>query len=110
MRFSLWPTRSSSEYLNRGPIRPALTTGLGRVAGTKQTIHIVDTKAEQAYADREPWRMATVVLGGARGLLNVPMLNEDELIGAPPSVANNVRRAMWLAMVTLSASLMSRPC
>jgi len=98
------------EYLNRGPIRPALTTGLGRVAGTKQTIHIVDTKAEQAYADREPWRMATVVLGGARGLLNVPMLNEDELIGAPPSVANNVRRAMWLAMVTLSASLMSRPC
>jgi len=26
--------------------------------------------------------MATVVLGGARSLLNVPMLNEDELIGA----------------------------
>ena len=48
----------------------------------RQTIHIVDTQAEQAYADREPLRVATAELGGARSLLNVPMLKEGELIGA----------------------------
>src|SRR5207302_525409 len=64
------------------PIRPGPTTGLGRVASTRQTIHIVDTQAEQAYADRELLRVATAELGGARSLLNVPMLKEGELIGA----------------------------
>jgi GAF domain-containing protein len=71
-----------AEYLNRGPIRPGPSTGLGRVAITKQTIHIVDTQAEQAYADREPWRVATAELGRVRSLLNVPMLKVGELIGA----------------------------
>jgi GAF domain-containing protein len=71
-----------AEYLNRGPIQPGPTTGLGRVASTKETIHIVDTQAEQVYAEREPLRVATTDLGGARSLLNVPMLKEGELIGA----------------------------
>jgi signal transduction histidine kinase len=79
---TLGVTAAYSEYLNRGPIRPGPTTGLGRVASTKQTIHIVDTQVEQAYADREPLRVATADLGGARTLLNVPMLKEGELIGA----------------------------
>ena len=61
---------------------PGPATGLGRVASTKQTIHIDDTRAEQVYADREPFRVATAELGGARSLLNVPMLKEGELIGA----------------------------
>ena len=60
--------------------RPA--TGLGRVAGTKQTVHIIDTQAERAYADRDPFRVATAELGGARSLLNVPMLKDGALIGA----------------------------
>jgi two-component system NtrC family sensor kinase len=71
-----------AEYLNSGPIRPGPTTGLGRVAGTRQTIHVVDTQAEGAYTEREPLRVATAELGGARSLLNVPMLKEGELIGA----------------------------
>jgi GAF domain-containing protein len=75
-------TPAYAEYLDRGPVRPSPTTGLGRVASTLQTIHIVDTLAEQAYADRDPWRVATAELGGARSLLNVPMLKEGELIGA----------------------------
>src|SRR5262249_60598787 len=45
-------------------------------------IHIVDTQVEQAYHDREPLRVATAELGGARTLLNVPMIKEGELIGA----------------------------
>jgi len=71
-----------AEYLNRGPIRPGPETGMGRVANTRQTVQIADTQAEQAYADREPFRVATAELGGARSLLNVPMLKEGKLIGA----------------------------
>jgi GAF domain-containing protein len=55
---------------------------LGRVASGQQTVHIVDTLAEQAYADRDPFRIATAELGGARTLLNVPMFKEGKLIGA----------------------------
>src|SRR6266566_3041188 len=79
---TLGVTPAYAEYLNRGPIRPGPTTGLGRVANTRQTIHIVDTQAEQAYTEREPLRVATAELGGARSLLNVPMLKEGELVGA----------------------------
>jgi GAF domain-containing protein len=79
---TLGVTPAYSEYLHRGQIQPGPTTGLGRVASTRQTIHIVDTHTEQAYADREPFRVATAELGGARSLLNVPMLKEGKLIGA----------------------------
>ena len=79
---TLGVTAEYNEYLNRGPIRAGPGTGLGRVAAGEQTVHIIDTQAEQAYADREPLRVATAELGGARSLLNVPMLKEGELIGA----------------------------
>jgi len=79
---TLGVTAEYNEYLNRGPIRAGLGTGLGRVAAGEQTVHIIDTQAEQAYADRDPLRVATAELGGARSLLNVPMLKEGELIGA----------------------------
>jgi GAF domain-containing protein len=71
-----------AEYLERGPIRPSPDTGLGCIIKTKQTVHIVDTRAERVYADRDPWRVATAELLRARSLLNVPMLKEGELIGA----------------------------
>jgi GAF domain-containing protein len=79
---TLGVTAKYNEYLNRGPIRAGPGTGLGRVAAGEQTVHIIDTQTEQAYADREPLRVATAELGGARSLLNVPMLKEGELIGA----------------------------
>jgi GAF domain-containing protein/HAMP domain-containing protein len=71
-----------AEYLNRGPVQPGPATALGRVTSDRRTIQVVDTQAEQIYVDREPFRVATAELGGARSLLNVPMLKEGELIGA----------------------------
>jgi signal transduction histidine kinase len=71
-----------AEYMARGPIRPGPDTGLGRIIETRQTVHVVDTRAERVYAERDPWRVATAELLRARSLLNVPMLKEGQLIGA----------------------------
>ena len=57
-------------------------TGLGQLARTKQTVHIKDTHEGRAYAEKDTGRMAAVELGGVRTFVAVPMLKEDELIGA----------------------------
>src|SRR5262249_47663416 len=62
-------------------VRPGPGTGLYHVASTKQVVHIVDIKAEQPYLEREPSSVTMVERAGARTLLVVPMLKDDELIG-----------------------------
>src|SRR5262249_45589184 len=70
------------EYRKRGPIRPSPGNALGRLCSTKQVVHIADVTAEPAYAERDPVRVATAELAGARTVIVVPMLKEGELIGA----------------------------
>ena len=65
-----------------GPVLPSSNTGLARLAHSKQVAHIPDLKADTAYAEREPLRVVTVDQAGARTLLAVPMVKEDQLIGA----------------------------
>jgi GAF domain-containing protein len=62
-------------------VRPGPGTALYRVASTKQIVHIVDIRAEQPYLEREPSSVTMVERAGARTLLVVPMLKDDELIG-----------------------------
>ena len=70
------------EFWQRGPQRPGPRTALGRIIETRQTVHVVDVKAEPAYVEGEPIFVAAVSLGGFRTLLAVPMLKDNELIGA----------------------------
>ena len=71
-----------AEQRQREPvIRPGPETGLGRLAKTKQVIHVPDVRAEAAYIERDPLRLSTVELGGYRTVLDVPMLKDNELIG-----------------------------
>src|SRR5436305_3359156 len=70
-----------AEYLRRG-MRPGPGTALGRLTLNKQPVHIADITTEKAYLEGDPLRVATAELGGTRSLLNVPMIKEDELIGA----------------------------
>jgi GAF domain-containing protein/DNA-binding response OmpR family regulator len=65
-----------------GPIRPGPRIALRRLQDTKQVVHIADLAAEPAYAERDPVRVATVDLAGARTFLGVPMLRDNELVGA----------------------------
>jgi signal transduction histidine kinase len=71
-----------TDFLNRGPFSAGAATGLGRLASTKRVVHVADLKAEQAYLDRHPLRVATVDGAGARTGLAVPMLKENKLVGA----------------------------
>ena len=60
---------------------PKPNIALGRVLQTNAVVQVQDIKAEPAYAERDPARVALVELAGARSFLNVPMLRENELIG-----------------------------
>jgi len=72
-----------AEFRRREPvIRPTPNNALGRLVATKQLIHIPDITIEQAFADRDPQRMASVDLAGVRTVLAVPILKEARLIGA----------------------------
>ncbi len=62
--------RRNPDVIDAGP-----STSLGRIAATKQVIHIFD------YAQDEP-NAAPVKLGGARSLIAVPLLKEKKLVGA----------------------------
>src|SRR5262249_36271274 len=62
--------------------RPGPTPGLARAAATKQTAHISDVTAEQAYIEGDPTLVMGVKLGGYRTVLSVPMLKENRLVGA----------------------------
>ena len=62
--------------------RPGPLSSLARVIATKQIVHTSDYSKDPAYKAREPGVVRIVELAGARTLLNVPMLKEDELIGA----------------------------
>ena len=72
-----------TEYLQQhGYKRPGPETVSARIAATKQMVHIADLVASRGYIERDPIAVAAVELGGVRTLLGVPMLKEDELIGA----------------------------
>jgi hypothetical protein len=55
-------------------------TSLGRVAATKRTVQIADIRQEPAYIN-DPSRFAILELAGARTMLSVPILKDNELVG-----------------------------
>ena len=67
---------------NRRPRVWGPHTGLGRLARTRQTVHVEDALADRAYAEGDADRMAAIELGGVRTFVAVPMLKEDVLVGA----------------------------
>jgi signal transduction histidine kinase len=71
-----------ADLRRRLPIRGTLTP-TGQMVTTKKTVHVTDLAAEAIYTQyREPGAVAAVELGGVRTLLSVPILKDNELIGA----------------------------
>jgi GAF domain-containing protein len=85
-------TPEYTEARRRAPlIRPAANTGLRRVLETKQVVQIADVQAVAGYLDN-PVQAPFVQLAGARSLLSVPMLKDEELVGAIEVYRQEVRR------------------
>src|SRR5262249_10429499 len=74
-----------AEMRRRNPVfRSNPRTALAPAAATKQTVQIADVQTDPGYLDPPPGFSGGQVakLAGARTLLVVPMLKEEELIGA----------------------------
>jgi GAF domain-containing protein len=73
------------DYIRRNPVidfgeHP--TTPLARVFWTKQVIHIPDLRADESYIGKDSKTVSLVETAGARTVVAVPMLKDDELVGA----------------------------
>jgi two-component system NtrC family sensor kinase len=80
-----------AEARRREPvIRPAPDTASGRAAATKQPVQIADIRTEPAYTS-DPKRFDILDQAGARTMLVVPMLKDDELVGAIAIYRQEVR-------------------
>ena len=61
--------------IQRGPFLPGAGNGVDRMMRTKQVTHVADARTETSLG-------VAARLGGARSMAHVPMLKDDELVGA----------------------------
>jgi GAF domain-containing protein len=87
-------TRTYAESWKREPVilfSKHPNAVLTKLARAKKVLHITDMTAEPGYIERDPRMVAIVEAGGARTNLLVPMLKDDELIGAIAIYRTEVR-------------------
>jgi signal transduction histidine kinase len=72
-------------------LQPSPDGPLGCVARTKQVAHIADLSELKSYFERHPFVVAAVELGGFRTALGVPMLKNNEIVGAISILRQEVR-------------------
>jgi GAF domain-containing protein len=71
------------EARSRAPLRRDQNNPIGQMLAAKTVLHVHDLAADARYANRrDPNVIAAVELGGVRTFLAVPMLKDNELIGA----------------------------
>ncbi len=66
-------------------------TIIGRALRSKTAVHVLDITKEQAYLEKFPPMVELADVGGARTLLAVPMLKDNELVGAISIYRQEVR-------------------
>jgi GAF domain-containing protein len=72
-------------------LKPPPDGPLGQAAITKRVVHMADIMKLQSYIDRHPAIVDSVELGKFRTALAVPLLKDDELIGAITIMRQEVR-------------------
>src|SRR3984893_13312781 len=80
-----------SAFRRRTPIRPHAGTTLESVVKTHKFAQVYDIRESPAYLAGVPNVVGMVEIAGARTLMVVPMLKEDELIGAITIFRQEVR-------------------
>ena len=81
-----------AEARRNSPFRPGPDTPTGRMVATKAVTQVADLAAEPRFTEQDDRDVRFGVgVGGIRTLLSVPMLKEDELIGAITIYRQEVR-------------------
>jgi signal transduction histidine kinase len=71
------------EFRRKHPtVHPGPKNPLARVANDKRLLHIADAKLDEGYLDGDATYVPLIDLAGARTILVVPALKDDQLIGA----------------------------
>src|SRR5262245_21097449 len=83
------PPRLAEERRRGTVVRPGPGSGLGQIAQMKHAVHIADIRAIDVPPAFTPSGIA--IYGGARTALAVPMLKDDELVGAIAIYRQKVR-------------------
>jgi GAF domain-containing protein len=71
-----------AESRRRAPFRSNPGHPFRNLVETKKVFHVADVAALPGYAQRDPQIVEPVELGGIRTCLGVPMLKDNNLIGA----------------------------
>jgi two-component system, NtrC family, sensor kinase len=71
-----------AEFRKRTPFRADQKNPVGQMITTKAVVQVTNLGADQTYIEHDPGAEAAFQLGGTRTFLAVPMLKENELIGA----------------------------
>jgi signal transduction histidine kinase len=79
------------EVRQRAPYRPGPKNPFGRMASARALVHVADLAAHQSCVERDPGSVDAVELGGVRTLLMVPMIKNNELVGALAVYRQKVR-------------------
>jgi signal transduction histidine kinase len=80
-----------AEYLRRAPKEVPLQLSVGRTLLTKQALQVADVTVNKPYLERDPAAVPAVELGGVRTMLTVPMLKDNEPVGAISIYRQEVR-------------------
>ena len=76
------PAVSNEKWWTGTHFQPRSDVPLARCARTRAAVHVADMREEPGYLHGDPWMVTAVDAGGLRSLLVVPMLKEQELLGA----------------------------
>ena len=71
-----------AEQQRKAPFRPPPINPVGQMVASKTAVHIPDVLTSDAFAQRDPVTVSGAEIGGIRTFLAVPMLKENDLIGA----------------------------
>jgi GAF domain-containing protein len=74
-----------ADFLNQmkqQALKPGPLTPIGQAKLTMQTVHVPDLSKSRGYLERDPLLVSAVEQAGVRTVLVVPIVQENELIGA----------------------------
>ena len=76
------PVVSNEKWWTGTHFQPRSDVPLARCARTHATVHVADIRNELSYLQGDPWMVTAIDAGGLRSLLVVPMLKEQDFLGA----------------------------